>query len=95
MSNDEDPRLHELEGQLRRSLARRQREPDRHAKARIARRIGLPPPRRARWKVTASLLAALLAVILTSLIWLGSLIGGRPSPTGPPATPPASSIEQP
>lgn len=86
MSND-DPRLQELESQLRTSLARRGHEPDRHARARMARRLGLPMRRRSRWKVAGALLAALLAVILTSLIWLGSLIGGRPSPTGPPALP--------
>ncbi len=86
MSND-DLRLHELEGQLRDSLARRKREPDRHTRARMARRLGLPPRRRRRWKMAGALLAALLAVMLTSLIWLGSLIGGRPSPTAPPAAP--------
>lgn len=87
MNNDDDPRLQELESQLRGSLTGRDREPDRHARARMARRLGLAPSRRKRWKMAAALLAALLAVILTSLIWLGSLIGGRPSPTGLPATP--------
>lgn len=95
MSNDEDRRRQQLEARLRYGFARRGQEPDRHARVRMARRLGLPPPRRARWKVTASLLAALMAVILTSLIWLGSLIGGRPSPTGPPPTPAASVTEPP
>lgn len=86
MSDDEDRRLQELESQLRNSFARREDELDRHGKARIARRLGLPPQRRRRWRAAGALLAALLVVILMSLIWLGGLTGGRPSPTEAPVT---------
>lgn len=80
MNSDEEGRLLELESRVRSSLMLRSHHPDRAAKARIAQRLGLPQPRRRRARLVLSLLAALLVLVMTSLIWIGSLVGSRPSP---------------
>lgn len=83
----EDPNVHDLEKRLRTSLSHRAQDPGSTATARIAQRLGLPPRRRRHRALTFAVIV--LVVILTSLVWLGSLITARPSPGGSDTAPSA------
>jgi len=49
----------------------------------MAQRLGLPPRRRRR---ALTFVLVVLVLVLSSLVWLGSLITARPSPITPDAS---------